>query len=166
MRYNRYSLGFISVALCFVLSSCWHGTKESTDTAGKLVVVNVLSPDDYRDVHIKGSISVPLENLEDSAKNWSKDARIVFYCANYMCTSSSYAAKKLTDLGFKDVFAYEGGVAEWKQKGFPLEGPATKAYLENVGQKSEAQAGVKIIDAEALKNEIERAEKEGKLVGK
>jgi rhodanese-related sulfurtransferase len=164
MRYSRYSLSLFTLALCIILSACWRSEKkEGAESVGKLLVVNVLEPADFDDAHIKGSINVPLENLESAAAGWPKNTRVVVYCVNYMCTSSLDGVRKLGQLGFKDAVAYEGGIAEWKQKGFPVEGPATKGYLANVGQKTQTPSDVKIIEAEALKDEIEKAQKAGLL---
>lgn len=168
MRYARYSLPAAAVALSVLLSACWFGEKkkEEAGTTGKLLVVNVLGPKEYEDVHIKGSINVPLENLATAAQSWPKEVKVIVYCANYMCTASADAARTLTKQGFTDVLAYEGGVAEWKQKGFPVEGPAQQGYLASVGQKQQAPTDVKTIEAEALKEEIEKAEKNGTLITK
>jgi rhodanese-related sulfurtransferase len=166
MQNIRYLPGLMLIGLCLVLSGCWPGEKKQTDIANKLVVVNVLEPAEHQDAHIVGSINVPLENLEKVSQDWPKDTKIVIYCGNYMCTASAYAAKMLAGLGFKDVLAYEGGVAEWKQKGFPVEGPAQAGYLATVGQKASDHRDVRVIEAEALKEEIDRATKAGKLIVK
>ena len=59
----------------------------------------------------------------------SKDTEIVIYCSNYACTTSDYVAKKLYDQGFTHVMVYQGGMAEWKQRGMPTEGPGQQLYL-------------------------------------
>lgn len=166
MQNVRYIPGLALIGLCLVLSGCWPGEKKKADAASKFVVVNVLGPSEHQDAHISGSINVPLENLEKISQEWPKDTRIVVYCGNYMCTASGHAAKTLTGLGFKDVLAYEGGVAEWKQKGFPVEGPAQAGYLATVGQKPSEHHDVRVIEAEALKEEIDQASKAGKLIAK
>lgn len=149
--------------LCILLASC--GSKEDTAQATqRLMVVNVLSPDAYADAHIKGSINVPFDKLEEKAQSWNKNTRIVVYCANYFCAASAEAARRLQKMGFVDVFAYEGGTAEWKQKGFSLQGPAKEGYLANVGSPHGAPADIKLMDVETLKREIENADKAGMLI--
>ena len=82
-----------------------------------------------------------------------------------MCSSSGEAARLLQKLGFENVFAYEGGTAEWHSKGYPLDGPAKASYLTKVGQRhTPTVADVKIINAEELKNEMERAQAAGLLI--
>jgi len=117
-----YMLMLLSI-VC-VLPACWPGKSYSG-----FLVVNVLSSQLYDDCHIKGSINVPFEELDSFIEVLDKDSRVVFYCSNYMCTSSGYAAKRLQEKGFENVWAYEGGTAEWFQMGLPVEGPCKQAYL-------------------------------------
>ena len=98
-----------------------------------LVVVNVLDKALYDDCHIKGSISIPIDELEDRCeKELAKDATVVVYCSNYMCSASGYGRQVLLDRGYKDVHAYEGGTAEWYQTKLPVEGACTQGYLARV----------------------------------
>jgi len=103
--------------------------KETPD----FVVVNVLEEEFYRDCHIRGDINVSFMELENYAEeHWDKDrTQIVLYCGNYKCTASGFGAKMLRKKGFKYVWAYEGGTAEWIQKGLPVEGPCKEAYLQD-----------------------------------
>lgn len=88
-----------------------------------LIVVNVLSEDYYHKCHIKDSINVPLAQLQSIAsESWNKNDKIVVYCANYECPASRNAFKLLEKLGFTHVCAYEGGIKEWCQKGYPIVG--------------------------------------------
>ena len=106
-----------------------------------LVVVNVLAPEAYRRIHIKGSISIPRMELEAGAwKRLDPKKETVVYCSSYDCQASREAAKLLESKGM-DVGAYEGGIKEWAEAGLPTEGAMTpQAYLqERYGaQKTEA----------------------------
>lgn len=117
-----------------------------------LIVVNVLDKEYYDDCHIKGSIHVAYEEIEKFAQTVEKDAEIVFYCSNYMCTASGAAAKELVDQGFKNVWAYEAGMAEWYQSELPVEGPCQKSYLlKKVMQPElEERKDISIISTEDL----------------
>ena len=97
------------------------------------VVINVLSKELYDDCHIKGSISVPFDDTEEYVlNNIDKNADIILYCSNYLCTASGYMTKKLIEHGFKHVWAYEGGTAEWYQQRMPVNGLCVSSYLKNV----------------------------------
>lgn len=128
------------VGVVILLPSCWSKPKKSG-----LLVVNVLSEPLYDDCHIKGSINVPYGELDTFFEILDPEAQVVFYCSNYMCTSSGYAAKKLKDKGFEHVWAYEGGTAEWYQLGLPTEGPANEAYLKK--EISPVERDVPVISA-------------------
>jgi rhodanese-related sulfurtransferase len=91
---------------------------------------NVLDKKYYDDCHISGSINIQLNSLEESAKNWDKERELVVYCAHKSCSASREAFKILKKLGFKNVWAYEEGIKDWFQKGYPIEGPCELEYLK------------------------------------
>lgn len=95
----------------------------------RLMVVNVLDVEQYKDCHIKDSINVPFEQLESFAKRLDRETELVFYCSNYMCAASGKAAQLFQQKGFTRVWAYEAGMAEWYSKNLPVEGPCKSAYL-------------------------------------
>ena len=46
-----------------------------------------------------------------------KDSKVVFYCANAMCSSSDSAAAKAVEAGFTDVSVLKAGIKGWKEAG-------------------------------------------------
>ncbi len=119
-----------SVCLSIVLLSMV--ACKATKEVSSFVVVNVLDTEFHNDCHIKESFNVPFMELEKYAdEHWDKNkTQIVLYCGNYKCTASGYGARMLREKGFKYVWAYEGGTAEWIQKGFSVVGPCKEAYLQ------------------------------------
>ena len=95
-----------------------------------ITLVNVLPRESYDDCHISGSISVPVAELAEAAAGWDKSQTIITYCAHGECSASGTAAKMLTELGFENVSAYEGGIKEWYQAGLPTEGPVTQDWIK------------------------------------
>ncbi|MCB9493141.1 MAG: rhodanese-like domain-containing protein [Epsilonproteobacteria bacterium] len=95
-----------------------------------LVVINVLAKEYFNDAHITGSINKSLDNLDELLNEYSENTPLVVYCASYQCSASRDAYKKLVEMGFTNVRAYEGGMKEWLAKGFSHEGPAAKDYLK------------------------------------
>lgn len=92
---------------------------------GTAAVVNVLAARAYDELHIKGSLSIPfdiLENGELEALGGQKN--VITYCKSYTCGASRRAARILKEKGY-NAMAYEGGIDEWEQSGLPVEG--TKA---------------------------------------
>jgi len=96
-----------------------------------VTIVNVLEPEAYKKIHVKGSISLPRRELE--AGKWQEldfTKEIVVYCSSYDCNASREAAKLLESKGM-DVSAYEGGIKEWAEAGLPTEGSMSpKEYLQ------------------------------------
>ena len=104
--------------------------KAHLDDGKDFAIINVLSKEHYADCHIPGSQCLPLQDLKVACTSWDKDKYIAVYCASYLCGASKEAAKMLTELGFKNVWAYEGGTKEWKEKGMPCEGACEMDYLK------------------------------------
>ncbi len=50
-----------------------------------------------------------------------KNAKLVFYCANTMCTASHSAAKVAVAAGYKNVSVMADGIQGWKKAGNPTE---------------------------------------------
>lgn len=127
-----------------------------------LFLVNVLDADYFNDCHIKSpnSINVTLEQLDSFAKTLDpQKAEVVFYCSNYMCTASGFAAKSLKDKGFSNVWAYEAGMADWYQKGLPVEGPCKKPYLEKKNEKIELEESIeiRILSTDELADKVKKS---------
>lgn len=64
-----------------------------------------------------------------NVKNWkellpkNKDAVMVFYCANTLCTSSAMAARETVKLGYTGVRHMAEGIFGWRIAGKPTEIP-------------------------------------------
>lgn len=140
--------GFLAVLLLF--PGCFGGS--SKEESGQKVI-NVLDKEFYDDAHIPGSINIPVMEVVDRAKDWSKTTEIVVYCSNYKCTASGMIAKKLKKMGFEKVYAYEAGMAGWKQAGLPVVGPAKEKYLDDLNEKfsDHKDDGIEDISTEDLK---------------
>jgi rhodanese-related sulfurtransferase len=89
----------------------------------KFKLVDVLDKGHYEKEHIKGAISLPLDEIEKKAgRMLKKDETIVVYCASFDCQASTKAAEKLLSMGYKNVLDYKGGLKDYKETGLPLEG--------------------------------------------
>ena len=134
-----------------LLPGCLGGSKEQDSG---LRVINVLDEKFYDDAHIPGSIHIPIMEVEERAKGWPKETKIVVYCSNYTCSASGTVARKLKNtLKFPNVYAYEAGMAGWKQAGLPVEGPAKEGYLDMPNERlsDRKHADVEEISTEDLK---------------
>jgi rhodanese-related sulfurtransferase len=92
--------------------------KRRMDKHDKFQLVNVLDASGYALGVIKGSLKIPLAELDKRAGELDKAQDVVTYCADSTCDASKAAAQLLAGKGFK-VSAYEGGAKEWKAAGLP-----------------------------------------------
>ncbi|KKP29331.1 MAG: putative rhodanese-like protein [candidate division TM6 bacterium GW2011_GWF2_30_66] len=155
------SVALVAVSfLVLTISSCWKSAPASEKKTG-LVLVNVLDKEHFDDCSIKGSVNIVFDKIEQDAPNMiDKDAEVVVFCSNYMCGASSAARDQLINMGYKKVYAYEGGVAEWFQKGYPVDGQAKKGYLNvKMSPHADVQDDKLVISAEELKKKLEENKK-------
>lgn len=146
--------------LCF-LPGCWQESEKKTDEKKSLYVINLLDKACYTDCHIKDSVHVPFDELPAFVATLPKDTELIVYCANYLCGASGAAYKQLIDGGFTQVSAYEGGIAEWYQLGYPVEGTCTQEYLKKAvnqpvidQEQKESMVSVRTITAEELHKKL------------
>lgn len=87
------------------------------------VVVNALGRDAYKAKRIPGSINIPSDEVELAEQVIpAKDQPVVVYCANEDCDASPTAARKLQELGYREVKDFPAGLAGWRREGFSLVG--------------------------------------------
>jgi rhodanese-related sulfurtransferase len=121
----------------------------------KLYLVNVLEKELFDDAHIPGSIHVPYQELIQKSSSWDKNAEIILYCSNTMCLASGEGVKQLKALGFKNVRAYEDGIAGWFQAGHDVVGKHQEEYL-NYKTGQESVASDEVISTEQLKELLKK----------
>ncbi|MEH6470224.1 MAG: rhodanese-like domain-containing protein [Halopseudomonas sp.] len=89
-----------------------------------IVIIDARGEADYDKGHIPDVVRI--KNTDVSADNLaaniaSKDTPVCFYCNGETCGRSADAATKAKAAGYTNIFWFRGGIAEWKEKGFPLE---------------------------------------------
>jgi rhodanese-related sulfurtransferase len=110
--------------------------KTVLDSGKNVLLIDVLSEDAFENEHIPGSENIPYENNDavfaDKVENLadSKDAEIIVYCASTDCPASSRAARSLEKAGFTNITAFEGGLQDWKDASYDLEGEDLAGGLE------------------------------------
>ena len=97
-----------------------------------LKLVFTLGEWQYRSMHIPGSLNLPCSpNLfasADALKDLDRDDEIVVYCSNEACFASISVYHLLEKRGFRNVSRYAGGLQDWKQADYPLEGEMAIAH--------------------------------------
>jgi rhodanese-related sulfurtransferase len=94
--------------------------KAALDSGEPIKLVMTLGEFGFRAKHIPGSLHI--ERPEDAGHHLDFDDDIVVYCSDEACFASRMACRKLVEGGYRHVRRYAGGVADWEQAGFPLEG--------------------------------------------
>ena len=94
--------------------------KEKIDRGDEFKLVFVLGEWHYRAKHIPGSLHI--DTPEKGIQYLNKDDVIVVYCSNPTCAASQYAYKLLEENGYQHISRYAGGIQEWEEAGYPLEG--------------------------------------------
>ncbi len=99
--------------------------KESID-GGSAIVVEALPASYYEKEHLPGALNLPHDEVDDLAPSLlpDKQAKIIVYCSNLVCQNSGIAAKRLSDLGYENVYKYAEGKEDWVQAGLPTESGA------------------------------------------
>ena len=69
--------------------------------------------------HITG---INVNKVKDAQKVLNLDDDIVIYCSNEACIASIIGYQLLTHMGYKNVRRYAGGIEEWGEAGYRLEG--------------------------------------------
>lgn len=85
--------------------------KEMMDPGG-VTVVDVRTPEEYRQAHIPGAVLVPVDSITGEAPGAlpEKNAVLLVYCRTGV--RSANAAKRLTALGYTKVYDF-GGIVDW-----------------------------------------------------
>jgi len=98
--------------------------KKKIDNKDDFKLVLTLSEWQFEAKRIPGSINVHSPAL--ARKLLNKKDEIVVYCTNPLCPASRVAYYKFTNLGFDNIRRYAGGLEEWEEAGYPLEGDMVK----------------------------------------
>ncbi|HEV2583415.1 MAG TPA: rhodanese-like domain-containing protein [Ktedonobacteraceae bacterium] len=99
--------------------------KRKLEREDQFKLVMALGDWEYRAKHIPGSLHflTPQEALASLAQ----DDEIVVYCSNSACPASAFAYEYLVHHGYKHVRRYAGGILDWEEAGYPLEGEMVAA---------------------------------------
>ena len=84
------------------------------------VIVDVRTPQEFQQGHIKGAILVPLQQLGQlvSGSMPDKDKPYLVYCRS--ANRSAIAARQLAQMGYTDVTNMLGGIVDWSRQGLPV----------------------------------------------
>lgn len=87
--------------------------------AGEVLVLDVRPAEEYRQGHIAGAVSVPVDELEARLAELPTGQEIVAYCRGPYCLFSHEAVATLTARGYRARRLVEG-YPEWRIAGLPI----------------------------------------------
>ena len=78
----------------------------------------------YQAKHIPGSIH--FATMREALQSLNKEEEIVVYCSDENCIASTSLGQLLERNGYSHVLHFAGGLEEWEQASYPLEGDWAK----------------------------------------
>jgi rhodanese-related sulfurtransferase len=94
--------------------------KQRIENHENLKLINAMEENKFRLKHIPGSLN--LFRREDLESNLLKDEPIIVYCTDNSCNKSFMLYQLLEALGYKNIARFAGGLIEWENEGYELEG--------------------------------------------
>lgn len=83
----------------------------------EVLVIFPLSPIEFNNQHIKDSVNIPIDQLEEKLPK-DKSQKLVFYCLGTSCVASWRAAEKAVGFGYRNVYAFREGLPGWIAAGY------------------------------------------------
>lgn len=115
---SLFLIAISSVAVAKQYDEVDAATVKKMMTSEDTLVIFPLSPIEFNNLHIKGSINIPIDDLETKLPK-DKSKKLVFYCLGVKCVASWRAAEKAVELGYKNVYAFREGLPGWTAAGYP-----------------------------------------------
>jgi rhodanese-related sulfurtransferase len=94
--------------------------KARLDRGDKLLIVDVREDHEWARDHLPGAVHLSKGIIERDAeaKLPDKGAEIILYCGGGF--RSALAADNLQKMGYTNVLSLDGGIRDWRDKGYPL----------------------------------------------
>ena len=102
-----------------------------------VVMIDVRNPRLYARRHIPGAHHLDLKTAYNEAALAAlagKDDAVVIYCSGVKCSRSYRASEQAVSWGYKKVNYFRGGIADWRNAGYPVESSAVEPETESGSQ--------------------------------
>ena len=100
--------------------------KQMLDEQAPLALIDVLPPEYFDEIHIKGAINVCVYDINFTQQVESlapdKEKLIVLYCNGATSKATETGVQKLNNAAYTNVYIYRGGTLDWRRAGNPVEG--------------------------------------------
>ena len=94
--------------------------KSRLDKGERFVIIDVREESEFAKDHLPGAIHLGKGVIERDieARVPELDTELVLYCGGGF--RSALAADNLQKMGYENVISMDGGIREWREKGYPL----------------------------------------------
>lgn len=94
--------------------------KKKLTRSGDYVVLDVRTPEEIKEGHIKGAVQIDFKADDFESKISTLDKSLTYYVYCAAGVRSMKASKLMLDQGFKSVYSVKGGMEEWEKKNLPV----------------------------------------------
>jgi rhodanese-related sulfurtransferase len=103
-----------------VLETTVDDVKAKMDRAEKFLLVDVREESEYAKDHLPGAVHLGKGIIERDIEQRVPDtaALLILYCGGGF--RSALAADNLQKMGYTNVVSMDGGIRDWRAKGYPL----------------------------------------------
>jgi rhodanese-related sulfurtransferase len=125
-----YLMQYVAISALLLLASAVSGNegykeintvelKKWMDAEDRPILINSLSPVEFGESHIAGSICIPIELMKVSQlMPLDRKGPMVYYCYGPDCITSKTAAGNAIKMGYQNVYWYREGIKGWKKAGY------------------------------------------------
>lgn len=120
MQHAQRFLAIVNDAKSRVRETNVGEVKARMDRGDRFVLVDVREESEFAKDHLPGALHLGKGVIERDieAKVPQTDTPLVLYCGGGF--RSALAADNLQKMGYTNVISMDGGIRDWREKGFPL----------------------------------------------
>ncbi|MBA2709388.1 MAG: rhodanese-like domain-containing protein [Tatlockia sp.] len=98
-----------------------HELKKRLDADSSIRLIDVREDHEWKALRIPAAIHIPKDEIADKIGTVFPEREVAIYLHCKGGVRSLHAASCLIDLGYKEVYSVDGGIAEWEMVGYPVE---------------------------------------------
>lgn len=96
------------------------GLKALIDRGAPVYIYDANGRDGYVEGHVPGARWIEYDAVNAANLPELKDAMLVFYCYNPLCSASHIAAEQARALGYRNVWRMPEGIVGWRSARLPV----------------------------------------------
>ena len=120
MKHSPRFLKIVDAARSRIKETTVDDVKAQLDRGQQFLLIDVREESEYARDHLPGAVHLGKGIIERDIEARAPDlnTRMVLYCGGGY--RSALAADNLKTMGYTDVISMDGGIREWREKGYPL----------------------------------------------